>query len=64
LYYYLGKYNEIERENRILLEKMSNIMQDPKPKLYNPSKFTQNNLSYRTLWSWQFESKCTQKRTY
>jgi hypothetical protein len=33
----LGKYTEIERENRILLEKMSNIMQDPKPKLYNPS---------------------------
>ena len=35
---YLGKYTEIERENRILLEKMSNIMQDNRPKLYNPSK--------------------------
>ena len=28
---------EIERENRILLEKMSNIMQNPKPNLYNPN---------------------------
>jgi hypothetical protein len=35
---YLGKYADIERENRILLDKMSNIMQDNKPKLYNPSK--------------------------
>jgi len=35
---FLGKYAEIERENRILLEKMSNIMQDNRPKLYNPSK--------------------------
>lgn len=35
----VGKYTEIERENRILLEKMSNIMQDPKPKLYNPRRF-------------------------
>ena len=35
---YLGKYTEIERENRILLEKMPNIMQDNRPKLYNPSK--------------------------
>ena len=34
----LGKYTEIERENKILLEKMSNIMQDTKPNLYNPSK--------------------------
>jgi hypothetical protein len=34
------KYTEIERENRILLEKMSNIMQDNRPKLYNPSKST------------------------
>jgi hypothetical protein len=33
-----GKYADIERENRILLDKMSNIMQDNKPKLYNPSK--------------------------
>lgn len=30
------RYTEIERENRILLEKMSNIMQNPKPSLYNP----------------------------
>ena len=36
----LGKYAEIERENRILLEKMSNIMQDNRPKLYNPSKYS------------------------
>ena len=40
------KYAEIERENRILLEKMSNIMQDPKPKLYNPSTST---LTYVSL---------------
>ena len=33
---YLERYTEIERENRILLEKMSNIMQNPKPSLYNP----------------------------
>lgn len=30
------RFAEIERENRILLEKMSNIMQKPKPSLYNP----------------------------
>lgn len=29
------RYTEIERENRILLEKMSNIMQNPKPNLYS-----------------------------
>ena len=29
------RYTEIERENRILLEKMSNIMQNPKPSLYS-----------------------------
>ena len=34
----IGRYTEIERENRILLEKMSNIMQSHKPALYNPSK--------------------------
>lgn len=34
-----GKYTEIERENRILLEKMSNIMQDNRPKLYNPKRY-------------------------
>lgn len=33
------KYTEIERENRILLEKMSNIMQDNRPKLYNPKRY-------------------------
>ena len=33
---YLDRYTEIERENRILLEKMSNIMQSTKPNLYNP----------------------------
>lgn len=33
------KYADIERENRILLDKMSNIMQDNKPKLYNPKRF-------------------------
>lgn len=30
------RYTEIERENRILLEKMSNIMQKQKPSLYRP----------------------------
>jgi E3 ubiquitin-protein ligase TRIP12 len=30
------RYTEIERENRILLEKMSNIMQSNKPSLYKP----------------------------
>lgn len=38
MFTFVGKYADIERENRILLEKMSNIMQDNKPKLYNPSK--------------------------
>ncbi len=42
----LGKYTEIERENRILLEKMSNIMQDPKPKLYNPSNKSNNSFDF------------------
>lgn len=31
------RYTEIERENRILLEKMSNIMQSNKPSLYQPT---------------------------
>jgi len=31
------RYTEIERENRILLEKMSNIMQSNKNHLYNPN---------------------------
>ena len=35
--YSIERYTEIERENRILLEKMSNIMQNPKPQLYTPS---------------------------
>ena len=39
LYICVERYTEIERENRILLEKMSNIMQNPKPKLYNPGKY-------------------------
>jgi len=39
---FAGKYSEIERENKILLEKMSNIMLDGKPKLYNPSKLVIN----------------------
>jgi len=39
------KYTEIERENKILLEKMSNIMQDPKPKLYNPKRFEVGSLN-------------------
>ena len=34
----IERYGEIERENRILLEKMSNIMQNPRPQLYDPSK--------------------------
>ena len=34
----IGRYTEIERENRILLEKMSNIMQNPRPNLYNPDR--------------------------
>lgn len=34
--YGIGRYTEIERENRILLEKMSGIMQTAKPALYNP----------------------------
>jgi len=41
----IGKYGEIERENRILLEKMSNIMQDTKPKLYNPKRFEVGSLN-------------------
>ena len=47
----IGRYTEIERENRILLEKMSNIMQTHKPSLYNPSKFSiyNNNQSQIVL---------------
>ena len=36
---------EIERENRILLEKMSNIMQNPKPNLYNPNNEYKKSLN-------------------
>ena len=36
--WYLGKCADIERANKILLTKMSNIMQETKPKLYNPGK--------------------------
>ena len=35
---YLGKYADIEKANKILLTKMSHIMQETKPKLYNPGK--------------------------
>ena len=43
--YALGRYTEIERENRILLEKMSNIMQNPKPNLYNPMRVEKASLN-------------------
>lgn len=39
------RYTEIERANRILLEKMSNIMQNPKPNLYNPNKDMKKSLN-------------------
>ena len=42
---FLGRYTEIERENRILLEKMSNIMQNPKPALYNPMRVEKASLN-------------------
>ena len=41
----LGRYTEIERENRILLEKMSNIMQNPRPNLYNPMRVEKASLN-------------------
>lgn len=41
----IGRYTEIERENRILLEKMSNIMQNPKPNLYNPVRVEKTSLN-------------------
>ena len=41
----IGRYTEIERENRILLEKMSNIMQNPKPSLYNPMRVEKASLN-------------------
>lgn len=39
------RYTEIERENRILLEKMSNIMQTHKPSLYNPNRVEKASLN-------------------
>jgi E3 ubiquitin-protein ligase TRIP12 len=42
------RYTEIERENRILLEKMSNIMQSNKPSLYNPSRSQKRSLNIST----------------
>lgn len=39
------RYTEIERENRILLEKMSNIMQNPKPNLYKPNQDLKKSLN-------------------
>ena len=44
-FFVLGRYTEIERENRILLEKMSNIMQNPKPNLYNPMRVEKASLN-------------------
>ena len=44
-FYALGRYTEIERENRILLEKMSNIMQNPRPNLYNPMRVEKASLN-------------------
>ena len=41
----VGRYTEIERENRILLEKMSNIMQNSKPSLYNPKRIEKSSLN-------------------
>ena len=32
------RHKHIERENQVLLEKMSQIMQDQRPHLYNPGK--------------------------
>ena len=40
-----GRYTEIERENRILLEKMSNIMQKNRPSLYNPGRVEKASLN-------------------
>jgi len=39
------RYTEIERENRILLEKMSNIMQNHRPSLYNPNQLFKPSLN-------------------
>jgi hypothetical protein len=63
---YVERYTEIERENRILLEKMTTIMaQKPKPaesKLFVPSKVgSQLSIDYygrehwRKLSIWRFE---------
>jgi hypothetical protein len=45
LIFEIGRYTEIERENRILLEKMSNIMQKNKPGLYNPNRVEKASLN-------------------
>ena len=42
----VGKYADIERVNKILLTKMSQIMQETKPQLYNPGKH-HSIVSYR-----------------
>lgn len=45
LNFLLVRYTEIERENRILLEKMSNIMQKHQPSLYNPNQLFKPSLN-------------------
>ena len=60
LFTFLEKYADIERENRILLDKMSNIMQDNKPKLYNPSKDFQTDF-FRKIRSAKSKSRCEEK---
>eukprot|EP00347_Sterkiella_histriomuscorum_P015405 403357145 len=50
------RYTEIERENRILLEKMSGIMQTAKPQLYNPLLNDRRSLN-RDRWEEDFRHK-------
>ena len=45
----IERYGEIERENRILLEKMSNIMGKTGSQLYNPGKLNFNFNSCRHI---------------
>jgi len=40
-----GRYTEIERENRILLEKMSNIMQGHKSNLFQANQVAKPSLN-------------------
>jgi len=61
---YSGKYADIERENRILLDKMSNIMQDNKPKLYNPSKKPSLLIQNRKIRSSKSQSRCAKEKPY